>query len=90
MCVRALAGEDWGGAAADDQGPARGAASGGGSPGPAQEAPAEPDAEGERGAEGRYWKAPRLTPATRCLFISPEICCVICCSGGGGGGVAGL
>lgn len=49
-----VAGEDWRREAADDQSSERGAASGGGSPGAAQEAPTEPDAEGERGAEGQY------------------------------------
>lgn len=39
--------------AADDQSSARGAAFGGGSPGAAQEAPTESNAEGERGAEGQ-------------------------------------
>lgn len=53
MFVR-VAGKDRRREAADDQSSEGGAASGGGSPGPAQEAPTEPDAEGERGAEGQY------------------------------------
>lgn len=49
-----VAGKDWRREAADDQSSERGAASRGGSPCPAQEAPTEPDAEGERGAEGQF------------------------------------
>ena len=69
-------GKDGGREAADDQGSEGGAAPGGGPPGAAQEAPAESDAEGERGAEGQcgahsnihlLWSV--LTPAF-CLFLN--------------------